>query len=337
MMGKGALAIILFFFAAALSGIFSGAETGIYQLSRLRLRMGVEEKRFRYVLLNRIMRDSHALLISILIGTNLAHYLATSSITMLFLGKGVSEHGAEMLATLVATPILFVFCELIPKNIFLYRPDTLTGAVAPVLYVFHKALTLCGAIGLLKGISALFAKAAAAGRLREPGIVQAQSSYIKAILEETHEEGVLSPVQARIAGRLDAISRTNIRAVMTPMSRVEMVEVNSGRAELMGKLKRCAYTRLPVYERSEENIIGFINIYEVLSNEEAFSDLRRFVQPIRRLEASTVIVEAIARMQSGGDKIMLVTRSGALHGRRPIGIVTMKDLVEELLGELTEW
>ena len=89
-----------------------------------------------------------------------------------------------------------------------------------------------------------------------------------------------------------------------------------------------------VYDGQAGNIVGFVNIYEVLSSSEKFSDLRESVKPIHRLSGDTTVTEAIDVMQREGHKIVLVTRGGR---ERPIGIVTMKDLAEELLGELAEW
>ncbi|MHC4173417.1 MAG: CBS domain-containing protein [Planctomycetota bacterium] len=92
-----------------------------------------------------------------------------------------------------------------------------------------------------------------------------------------------------------------------------------------------------VVEGRPENIIGFINIYETLSSSEQFTELRNFIKPIRKLDADTVVSDAINVMAKENQKIVLVTRIGRTGRERPIGIVTMKDLVEELLGELAEW
>ena len=110
--------ILVIVLVMSLAALFCGAEIGIYQLSRLRLRIGVEKKRPLFVILGNIMRDSRRLLISILIGTNLSHYIITSIVTYMLLGRIEGEQTVELLATLLTAPVLFVFAELIPKNIF---------------------------------------------------------------------------------------------------------------------------------------------------------------------------------------------------------------------------
>ncbi|MHC4558152.1 MAG: CNNM domain-containing protein [Planctomycetota bacterium] len=330
------LAIAVF---VVLAGLFAGAETGMYQLSRLRLRLGVEKKRLLFVLLGRCLHDSPGLLLSMVIGTNIAYYLVTSIVTYMFLGKvgPEHEHTAELFATLLTVPILFVFSELIPKNMFFYRADSLMPYLSPVLYAFHRLLSLSGVVPLLKFISALFARLAGLASSSKTVITSTQRHKVQAILQDTHEEGILSSVQSDIINRLVSISNVNIRSVMIPVNNVEMVDVDSDNSALLKKLEKCAFTRLPVVEGRPGGIIGFINIYEALSSSEKFTNLRNFTKPIRKLDADTTVTDAINIMQRENQKIVLVTRTSLAGRERHLGIVTMKDLVEELIGELAEW
>jgi len=328
------LAVVFFII---LAGLFSGAETGLYRLSRLRLRLGVEKKRLSFIILGKCLRDSSGLLLSLLIATNLAYYLTTSIVTNIFLSKVETEHTAELFATLLTAPTLFVFSELIPKNIFFYRADSLMPYLSPLLYTFHKVLSWCGVIPLLKFISGLFVRLSGLASSSKTVITSAQRHQVQAILQDTHEEGILSAVQTDIINRLVSISHINIRSVMVPINNVQMVDVNSDNTALLNKLEECAYTRLPVTEGEPGHIIGFISIYEALSLSEQFADLTKFVKPIREIDANTTVTDTINIMQRENQKIVLVTRGGRPGRERPIGIATMKDLVEELLGELAEW
>jgi len=322
-----------------LGGLFSGSETGLYQLSRLRLRLGVEKKQLPFVILGRCLRNSSGLLLSLLIGNNLVNYLATSLVTSSFLDRfGVEyEHRAELFATLLMVPILFVFSELIPKNIFLYRADVLTPYFSPVIYAFYKLLSWCGIVPALKFISGSFARLVGLTTSSRTFIVSAQRHKVQAILQDTHEEGILSPVQSEIVNRLVGISHVHIGSVMIPMHKVQTVDVDSDDSVLLNKLNTCAFTRLPVTEGQGGNVIGFVSIYEVLTSSEKFADLRDFTKPIRKLDADMTVIDAMNIMQKENHKIVLVMRAGRFGRQRPVGIVTMKDLVEELLGELTEW
>lgn len=341
-MVNSAVLISAVVFLIILAGLFAGAETGLYRLSRLRLRLGVEKKRLSFIILGKCLHDSSGLLLSMLIGTNLAHYLATSIVTFIFLSyvflkKAGSEHSAELFATLLTAPTLFVFSELIPKNIFFYRADSLMHYLSPLLYTFHKVLSFCGVVPLLKFVSGLFARSAGLASSPKTVITSAQRHKVQAILQDTHEEGILSSVQTDIINRLVSISNIHIRSVMIPINNVQIVDVNSDNSALLSKLKKCAFTRLPAVEGWAGNIIGFINIYETLTSAEQFANLQKFVKPIRKLDANTTVTDTINIMQRENQKIVLVMRAGRTGRERPIGIVTMKDLAEELLGELAEW
>lgn len=324
-------------FFIILAGFFSGSETGMYRLSRLRLRMGIEKKKLSFVILGRCLHDSNGLLLSMLIGTNLAYYLVTSIVTNIFLNKVETGHAAEFFATLLTAPTLFVFSELIPKNIFFYRSDVLMPYLSPFLYTFHKALSFCGIIPLLKFISSLLMRLSGLASSSKSVITSTQRHQVQAILQDTHEEGIFSSVQTEIINRLVGISHIPIRAVMIAINNVQTVDINSDNAALLNKLKKYAFSRLPVIESPSGNINGFVNIYKTLSSSEQFTNLHNFIKPILKLNATTTVTDAINIMQKENQKIVLVMKIGRAGQERPLGIVTMKDLAEELLGELAEW
>jgi CBS domain containing-hemolysin-like protein len=272
-----------------------------------------------------------------LVGNNLTHYLITSIVTYMLLFRIEATHTAELSATLITAPVLLVFGELIPKNVFFYRADVLMPLFAPVLYVFHKFFSWCGVVPLLKFVSGIFARLTGAPGPAKTMASVVEKAHIKTIMAETQEEGILSSVQTDIINRLVGISHISIRAVMIPLNKVEMVDVDSDNTVLLNKLKECAFTRLLVSDKERTNIVGFISVYETLGSNENFTDLRDFISPIRRLHAETTVLDTMNIMQRENQRIVLVTRMGRGGRVRPIGIVTMKDVIEELIGELTEW
>ncbi len=331
------LLILAALFFIAMSGIFSGSETGLYRLSRLRLRLGVEKRSLPFILLGRCVNDSSGLLFTILIGNNLVNYLATSIITYLFSTKIETWQFAEIIATIVTVPILFVFGESLPKNLFLYRADTLMPYAAPLLYIFHSFLRMSGLIRILRFISGLIAKLAGSTTSPKAIMTSTKIHAIHAILQDTHEEGILSSVQTDIINRLVKISNVFVKSVMVPLDKVLTVNMNSDRTALLKLLREHNLTRFPVIDSSSDNITGYINIYQALSSSENFTNLSSFINPLKHIDAETNIVDAIRFMQSQKQNILLVVRSGHFNKEKAIGIITMKDLVEEILGELSVW
>ncbi|MBN1807367.1 MAG: DUF21 domain-containing protein [Sedimentisphaerales bacterium] len=341
-MTNNILLIFTITFSIIIGGLFSGSETGMYRLNRLRLRLGTEKKKFSYVILGRCLHDSNGLLLTMLIGNNLANYFVTSLITYIFftyvfLRKAGAEHDAELFTTLLTAPTLFVFSELIPKNIFFYRSDMLMPYLSPLLYTFHKALSWCGIIPLLKFISSQFVRFSSLKSSSQTVMTSTQRHQVQAILQDTHEEGILSPVQTDIINRLVNISHIPIRSVMIAINKVQTVNAISDKGVLLNKLKKFAFSRFPVTDGQHGNIIGFINIYETLCSSEPFTNLNNFIKPILKVDSNTTVTDAITIMQKENQKIVLVMKTSRASQEKPIGIVTMKDLAEELLGELAEW
>jgi CBS domain containing-hemolysin-like protein len=329
--------VILAALAVGSAGMFAGAETGMYRLSRLRLRLGIQRRKLAFVMLGKSLSDSAGVLVSMLIGNNLSHYAVASIVTYLLYSSLQDEYVAEATATLITAPTLFVFAEVIPKNIFFYRADVLVPYLAPVVFVFNKVCCWCGIVPLIKFVSGGFGRLTGTAAAPKMFIPAVPSHHIRTILHDIREEGIFSPVQTDIMSRLASVTNITVRTVMTPLRLIEMVGVNSSRSVLMEKLKRCEFTRLPVYDEHQKNIVGFVNIYEALSGSQDFTDLSSFVKPIRKIGANIGVIETINIMQVENQRIVLVTKADRSGRKRPLGIVTMKDLVEELVGELAEW
>ena len=169
-------------------------------------------------------------------------------------------------------------------------------------------------------------------------ITAGRKTQIKQIINETLDEGVVSAFQKDVMERTVDIPTMPVKAVMIPFSKVVMADVTSGPDELRELLRKSSYTRLPVYSKSRSNVIGLINIYQVLGSEEKFADLEQFIEPIGMLLATTSVLDAITQMRKHNYKIMLVAPDYQYKRKgKVLGIVTMKDLVEELTGELSPW
>jgi CBS domain containing-hemolysin-like protein len=329
------IALTLTLVTIFLSGAFSGLETGIYRMSRLRLRLGEEKGDLTYVLLGRAMRDGSSLLLTLLVSNNLANYLATSSVTYLFLAVA-PDRTAELLATSLTAPLLFVFGESLPKNLFLYRADVLTSYLGPFLYVVHQGLTWSGIVPLLRLISRLFARLVGAPVPPKRVMVSSQIHQVRTILRDTQEEGLLSHIQTEMLDRVVNIPTLRLIAVMIPMSRVQAIPVQADRTTLLDELRKHAFSRLLVWRDQPSNIVGFVNIYDALAGEAPLQSVESVLRPVRRLDAETLVTDAIEVLRREQVKMILVTRRRGSKDM-PVGVVTMKDLVEELMGELAEW
>ncbi|MDD5135115.1 MAG: CNNM domain-containing protein [Phycisphaerae bacterium] len=328
-----AVKIIFIIIGVMLAGFFAGVETGIYRISRFNLRIGIERKRPFYKLLGTVLSDTHGLMLSMLIGTNLSHYFVTSVVTAMFIAVAHSHHKAEFYATITMTPVFFVFSELIPKSIFVYYADYLMPRLSFFVWAGHKFFTFIGIVPLLKLLATITGKATGNAPSSQPAIVAIQRHQISQIAADTIEEGILSDAQSRIISRLINIPHIKVSDVITPLGKVDMIDVESSRRVLLAKLTQSDYARLPVYEKTTNNILGFIDVYDILNSQSDFENLREFVKPIMMITENLSVAAALEKMRNENQRIALIISAKAAG--RNLGIVTIKDLVEEFIGELT--
>ncbi|MFC1764884.1 CNNM domain-containing protein [Planctomycetota bacterium] len=323
--------------ATVLSGVFSGAETGLYQMSRLRLRLAVQQKQRRAYLLSRVLHDRAGLLTALLVGNNLTIQLATSTVTYLVVQYSHHTHATEWIVMAIATPWLFVFAELLPKNLFLYRADALMLWVSPVIYSIDRLARGSGVIKLLQYIATVFTRTLGAPAPSQVAESHFRRHEIRVLLKDTQDEEFLSGLQTGIMNRMMAAAVTPVKDVMTRMSQADKISVHSNRQAVMTYLQSHSFTRVVVHDGVSGGILGRINIYDVLGSEQPFDSLHDFIKPMHSISDKTPVTEAIDIMQKQQRKILLVTRTGRSSHSRPVGIVTMKDLAEEFLGELAAW
>jgi putative hemolysin len=323
-----------------LGAFFAGSETGIYRLSRFNLRLGAEQKRPFYILLTDLIKDGQGLVLSVLIGNNLANYLATSTVTYLLLSKAANAHTAELYATVIMTPLLFVFVDIIPKSVYYYRADSLMPRFAPLLWLFNKIFTWSGIVKFLKMISGILNRILGLSPNSSAAISATGRHHIRQIIQETRDEGIVSSIQLDIMHRLVNAGGMPVREIMIGFSRVKKLNLKTDRTALLANLKRYAFSRLPVYKDAPTNIVGYINTYEALGQGRKFSSLDSFLKPLEQVSSTATVVEAINIMRRKNHRMLLVVQ-GPAHSRKDkaklLGIVTIKDLVGVLTGELGHW
>jgi CBS domain containing-hemolysin-like protein len=315
----------------ALSAFFSGSETGFYRLSRFRLRLGVEQEQPFYKTLSKLVRDGQSLVMAILIGNNLVNYLLTSIVTLLMFRHLSDQRLAELYTTIILTPVLFVFGEMIPKILFYHWADVLIPRLTVLLWVAYKVFTRTGAVAALQWLSDRATRLLRLTSNTATAVDATQRHQVSQIIHETREEGLLSDVQREMIERLLKIPNVSLQSLMIPIRDVEIVAVQTNRSMLLNHLAGTVHARQPVVA-SDGEIVGYVSIYEVLGGEQEFSDLRPFIRPIVPLEPTCSAIDAMNTLCRKREKIALVLSP---QSKQPLGIITLTDLVEELTGELS--
>ena len=136
------------------AAFFCGCETGLYCVNRLRVQLGVQEHDPRLLRLSSLLEDEQGALSVTLIGTNLMEYVATTAVAFLF-AELLSMSGAdtELYTVLLVTPVVFVFCEVVPKNLFQLHADGLMAQGSWLLTLADRVFRATGVVWLLTKLS----------------------------------------------------------------------------------------------------------------------------------------------------------------------------------------
>jgi len=318
---------ILIFLGIALSAFFSGSETGFYCMNRIRLRFRQSLGSRTARILRRLSSDPRLTITTFVIGTNVGNYVAAVFSTNRLRALGM-ERWADFYSTLILTPVLLVLSEVIPKTIYQRRADTLmnksawpVGVAKVLFYPLSVALRWLSSIPTL-----LMSQSESAGR----DVFSAQR--FRFFLGQGAAEGVVTPYQKRMAENLMNLKSFNVTRAMIPLSQVVTIDSNATREKLMEVLGEHRFSRIPVLSEDGKGIKGVINILDVVCAQEERSILELARTP-QHLPAHGSVAEALYGLQESGQQMgVVVDRRG-----NTLGIVTVKDLVEEIVGELRAW
>lgn len=317
--------------ALAASALFSGAETGVYCLNRVRLRVASEEGRVDARRLERLMRHPEKLVITTLLGTNVADYVLTACATALLLHVQAWHSVAEVLATLLVTPLILVFGGVIPKDWFRQHSNRLMMRLVWPLLIAMRAAESVGVVWLLRTLTRRLLRWLDPQRAQREGDLLPRTRTLH-LLREGAVRGGLTTIQRDLIERVLTISEVRIGQVMVPRARAATVSRDIGREDFLRIARMAHFSRFPVYEGDPRNVVGTVNVYDVF-NDEARRDVVTHVRPAVFLKAYESVSMALMELQRRRETMAVVQdRTGQC-----VGVLTIKDLVEEIVGDLEAW
>jgi putative hemolysin len=326
-----AMAIGLVLVGLALSGFFSGCETGLYCVNRLRVRLGVERGDPAAQRLGRLIEDEQATLTVTLIGTNLMNYVTTAAFAYLLADHlGLTDRDTELCTIVILTPIVFVFGEVTPKNLFQLSADKLMRRGGRLLDWTGWLFRMTGAVKLLS------LTARSVTRLVGTDPVKAAGFHPKRrfsfLLRDALVGDVAGDEQSELVERVVQLPLTPVHAVMVPHNRVTRISATANRKELISTARRTRRARIPVYQRHPRHIIGLIKIDNLLASDD-WQQVSDHLRPVTQIGAHDPVSSAINTLQGSGHTMAIVVDRGG----QMLGIVTLKDLLQEVVGELGAW
>ena len=314
------IAVLLLFCAA----FFAVAETAYASCPRSRVKAAAERGDARAKTALLILDDFDKAISTLLICTNIVH-IATASIVTVAVTKlwGLS---AVSISTIVTTIVVFFAGEMLPKSIAKKYSEPLALATGPVLRFLMKVFTPLSALLTWIGQSA-------AKLTPDETPVSFTEDELYDIIEDMTEEGSLDEQQGELISSALQFGEVTVESVLTPRVDLVAVDISSRLEDILAVIKTTNHSRLPVYEGSIDNIIGvlqirkFIKAYLRLGNN---LDLRPLMDEVFFIHQSTNIDELLPVMSKRKLNMAVVTDN---YGGT-LGIVTVEDILEELVGEI---
>lgn len=312
------------------SALYSGMETGSYSLNRIRLQIYSHEKIPRAMSLKHMIDRSTSLLSTLLIGNNVANYLGTASLAVILQRFALDDWQAILLNTAVVTPILFVFGETLPKDLFAAHADRWMYRLSWVLVWSKRVFTVLGVVPLIWGFTWVVMKC-----LGQSGQVTTfhPRRQVETLVREGVGYGLLTDDQSAMVQRILALSQQNVKEDMTPWRQVERVRLDDEPAVLWRLADRSRHSRFPVMDENNK-IVGVVNVMDALIHEpDQTPTIKKLMYPLVTVTTTMSTRAALDKLRQESAHLAVVTDRAA----RPVGVVTVKDLVEPITGEITSW
>lgn len=305
-----------------LSGRFSGAETALTSLGEIDLvRMKHNKgKNVRYI--EKLMKDMDRTIITILIGNNLVNILASSISTLLFYGLwgnlGIS------ISVGVLTLSLLIFGEITPKAYALKNNRKISSKSARIIFFISVALSPL--IAVLKTLSRHLITIRGGSVSKEEFHIQELS--IKHLADKGADAGELKDIEKEIIHRVFEFGDLKVRDVMIPAGDVKYLDRKLSVIETKREMVYSGYTRLPVIDSEKMTVVGVIYTKDLLNRME--KKVKNFMRSPFIVFPEEDITSVFSKMKRNRVHLAIVSD----HDKRFRGVITLEDILEELVGEI---
>ncbi|NIS60509.1 MAG: DUF21 domain-containing protein [Proteobacteria bacterium] len=314
------LAILLCF-----SAFFSGSETALFSLNRLKVRHMATSSSSPRRLVGKMLSNPHRLLATILFGNMLVN-VASSSLGENITSRLFSGGTALFVAVLAMTLLILLFGEIMPKIIAVEWPAQIAPWVVVPLNIF--SMIISPARRSLRWITDLFV-----GPMPHKPIPtqEATEEELKTALDIGYSEGAVHRLERDLIEKVISFGDKRVEQVMTPRMRMVNIGVNTPIDTALRFLKRKGYSRVSVYEGNEDTIVGVLHIKDFLRQPKQES-LRDYLRPVYFVPETKKIDDLFREFQSKRQHFAVaIDEYGVVSG-----VITLDDLLEEIVGKIAD-
>lgn len=326
----GPLLYILFFLLLFLSAFFSASETAFSSCNQIKLRVKADNKSKSAKLALKLIDKFDNSLITILIGNNVVNILASTIATVIgiFLFKGNTSLGTLM-ATIFTTIVVLIFGEIIPKNIASVWADRMAMLCAYPIFamkilLFPISIIYTGLLKLLDKILKVDKK--------EPLITEDEFSDI---IDSIEEEGLIEEEESDIIQSAVDFGDITVKEIYTKKENMVMLDIKTNPKDIINFLLEIDYSRIPVYSHNENHIIGILHVRRYLKQVMTYNDysLRKNLVRPYFVSLDMKIDDVFEEFRKKKTHIAIVSDKN----KNAIGMLTMDDVLEELVGEMGDY
>ncbi len=317
--------IIVLIILLGLSAFFSSAETSLTTVNKIKMRSLAEEGNKRAQMVMKITDNSAKMLSAILIGNNIVNLSASSLTTTIALSLGAGT--AVAIATGLITILILIFGEITPKTVATLHSEKIALAYAyPINFIMVIITPISVVINALaRGILFLL-------RIDPNAKANAMTeNELRTIVDVSHEDGVIESEEKEMIYNVFDLGEAKAKDVMVPRVHVIFADVDSSYAELLEIFRENKFTRLPVFEETTDNVIGTINMKDLLlfDNKKEFQ-IRDILREAYFTYEHKSISELLVEMRQASLNIAIVLDE---YGDTA-GLITLEDILEEIVGEI---
>lgn len=309
-----------------LSAFFSSAETAMTTVNRIRIRSLADDGNARAKTLLKITDDPAKFLSAILIGNNIVNLSAASLTTSLAYGLGGSM---VAIASGILTLLILLFGEITPKTMATIHSEKISLLYAPVISIFIRLMT--PVIFIVNGLANIILRIIHVDPNANTNVMT--ENDLRTIVDVSHEDGVIESEEKEMINNVFDLGDAKAKDVMVPRVHVTFADVNSTYDELIDIFREDKFTRLPIFEDTTDNVIGTINMKDLLlyDNKKDFH-LRDILREAYFTYEYKNISELLLEMRESSFNIAIVLDE---YGETA-GLITLEDLLEEIVGEIRD-
>jgi len=321
----GVIQLISLIILVFLSCFFSSAETAYSTVNRVRLRTLEEEGNRRAARVNKILDNYSKMLSTILIGNNIVNLSAASLATTLAMRINVPVG----IATGILTIVILLYGEIVPKTWAMLSSEKLALGYSGIIYGLMQLLTpiifvvdkMANAVLRLLGIDP------------SKKITTMTEAELRTYVDVGHEEGVIETEEREMIYNVFDFSDALAKDIMVPRINLVTVNVEDSYSEVLGVFRESMYTRLPVYENDQDNIIGLINIKDfILTEDESAFHVRNILRDAHYTYEFKKVADLLYELREKTTSVTFVLNE---YGAT-VGMITQEDLLEEIVGEIRD-